>query len=154
MAGRSPRGSRPGAVWGGLAQGAKVLVDTAPIIYLLEGHPVFGPRFAGLFEAESRGELAIAISTVTVAEVLVGPLQAGQETLARRYEKALLAFEVVALDAALAVQAARLRARYRLKLPDAIQLATALEIGAAALVTHDRDYARVEGLQIVYGDAA
>lgn len=144
----------PAAGWCGIAPGSKVVVDTAPIIYLLEDHPVLARRFVGLFEAAARGELAIAISTVTLAEVLVGPFQAGQEALARRYERALLAYEVVVMDNALAVQAARLRARYRLKLPDAIQLATALEVGAASLVTHDRDYARVRGLRIIYGDGA
>ena len=30
---------------------ASVLVDTAPIIYVLEGHPRFAQRFGPLFEA-------------------------------------------------------------------------------------------------------
>lgn len=34
-------------------------------------------------------------------------------------------------------------------LPDAIQLATALEIGAWALVTHGRDFSGVEDVRIV-----
>ena len=138
--------------WAGLAPGALVVVDTAPIIYLLEDHPQFLPLFIGLFEAEAAGELQIAVSTITVAEVLTGPLRAGQDALAHRYETALSRYAVVAVDSAIAVSAARLRARYALKLPDAIQLATALELGAAALVTHDRDFARVEGLAILRGE--
>lgn len=43
-----------------------------------------------------------------------------------------------ALDADLAVLAARLRIEHRLGLPDAIQLATALSECCDALVTHDR----------------
>jgi predicted nucleic acid-binding protein len=39
-----------------------------------------------------------------------------------------------------------------LKLPDAIQLATALECSADAFVTHDRDCARVEGMRLITGD--
>lgn len=50
--------------------------------------------------------------------------------------------------------AAQLRAQYRLKLPDAIQLATALDIGAAAFVTHDRDFSRVSGVEILTNDKA
>jgi len=38
-----------------------------------------------------------------------------------------------------------------LKLPDALQLAAALDIGASALVTHDRDFAKVQGLPILTG---
>lgn len=105
--------------------GTTVLVDTAPFIYMLEDHPTLAARFAGLFEAERRGELSIAITPVSVAEVLVGPLKAGQEGLARRYERALLTYELVLIDAALAAQAARLRVRYRLRLPDALQRAAA-----------------------------
>jgi predicted nucleic acid-binding protein len=41
-----------------------------------------------------------------------------------------------------------------LKLPDAIQLATALDIGAAAFVTHDRDFSQVTGVQILMGDGS
>lgn len=37
----------------------------------------------------------------------------------------------------------------RLRLPDAIQLATALAIQARALVTHDRDFSTVEDIPII-----
>ena len=37
----------------------------------------------------------------------------------------------------------------RLKLPDAIQAAAALAIGAAALVTHDRDFKGLFELRIL-----
>jgi predicted nucleic acid-binding protein len=144
----------PDSVWCGLPPGSKVLVDTAPFIYLFEDHPQFASRFLGLFEAEAEQKLQIALSAVTLAEVLAGPFKAGQDALARRYERALNQFEVVPVGPATAVQAARLRARYALKLPDAIQLASALEIGAAALVTHDRDFSRVQGLSILLGEDA
>jgi predicted nucleic acid-binding protein len=140
-------------VWAGLPQGATVLVDTSPFIYLLESHPQFADRFVGLFEAAARGQLVIALSTITLAEVLTGPLKAGQTALAKRYEKALLQYRVVDASAPIAALAAQLRAQYRLKLPDALQLATALDIGAAALVTHDRDFSQVSGLDILTGDA-
>ena len=43
------------------------------------------------------------------------------------------------------------RQRHHDGLPDAVQLACALEIGAAAMVTHDRDFDGVEGLTILQG---
>jgi predicted nucleic acid-binding protein len=142
------------ALWGGLREGATVLVDTAPWIYLLQDHPVFAPRFAGLFEAAESGRLQVALSTVTLAEVLTGPHQSGQMALAKRYEAALSAYRLVPLTPDLAVLAAQLRVQYRLKLPDAVQLASALDIGAAALVSHDRDFSRVQGLPVLMGEAA
>ena len=48
--------------------------------------------------------------------------------------------------------AAQLRVQYRLKLPDAIQLASALDISAEALVKHDRDFSRVQGLTVLTGE--
>ncbi len=145
------RGRVSASIWGGLSEGAIVLVDTAPWIYLLEDHAEFAPRFVGLFEAAERGQIQLALSTVTLAEVLTGPFKAGQTALAKRYETALGAYQVVPLSAAVASLAAQLRVQYRLKLPDAVQLASALQIGAAALVTHDRDFSAVQGLPVLMG---
>lgn len=142
-----------GPLWCGLSEGDLVVVDTAPFIYLLEDHPDFAPQFQGLFEAQARGHLRIALSTITLAEILVGPLRHGQDTLARRYERALAGFELVPVSAEVAATAARLRATSGLRLPDALQAATAIECGAVALVTHDRDFSRLQGLRVLTGTA-
>jgi predicted nucleic acid-binding protein len=141
-------------LWAGLPIGATVMVDTAPFIYVLESHPQFADSFVGLFEAAAQGSLTLALSTITLAEVLTGPFKAGQMALAKRYEKALSQYRLVAVSAPIAALAAQLRAQYRLKLPDAIQLATALDIGATAFVTHDRDFSQVTGIDILMGDTA
>jgi predicted nucleic acid-binding protein len=132
-----------------LAEGALVLVDSAPIIYFLEGHPKFGPRFQPLFEAQGTGSIRFAVTTITIAEVLTGPIQAGNDELARRYRAILESWHVVELTSDIAESAARLRASLRLKLPDAVQAASALSVNAAALVTHDRDFSRVRSLPIM-----
>lgn len=137
------------AGWGGLSDGATVLVDTAPWIYILEDHPVWASQFVGLFEAAERGRLQLALTTVTLAEVLAGPFKAKQTALAKRYEKALGRYLVVPLSAQVAVMAAQLRVQNRLKLPDAVQLASALDIGAAALITHDRDFSKVHDFPVL-----
>lgn len=139
-------------LWADLPQGATVMVDTAPFIYVLESHPQFADQFAGLFEAAAAGNLTIALSTITLAEVLTGPFKAGQTALGKRYEKALSQYNVIPVSTPIASLAAQLRAQYRLKLPDAIQLATGLDIGAAAFVTHDRDFSQVTGVEILTGD--
>lgn len=53
------------------------------------------------------------------------------------------------LDVEVAVEAARIRPAYRLRLPDAIQVATAITSGATALVTHDGAFRRVRGLKVI-----
>jgi predicted nucleic acid-binding protein len=133
----------------GLPAQALVLVDSAPIIYFLDGHPALGPRFQPLFDAHATGKIRFVITTITVAEVLTGPLQARDEALVRRYRAILESWSPLELDVATAESAARLRATLRLKLPDAVQAASALSVNAAALVTHDRDFSRVRSLRII-----
>jgi predicted nucleic acid-binding protein len=144
----------------GLPANALVLVDTAPIIYVLEGHPQLARRFRPLFEAHEAGALQLAITTVTITEVMTGPeqakvmtgpAQARDDDLALRYSEIALQYSevfsswrVVALDYDIACRAAVLRAMYRLKLPDAVQAASAFAIDADALVTHDRDFSRLK----------
>jgi predicted nucleic acid-binding protein len=134
---------------GELPEGALALVDSAPVIYFLEGHPKFGPRFKPLFEAHGAGHLHFAVTTITIHEVLTGPLQAADDALAQRYRAILESWQPIALHADIAESAARLRASLRLKLADAVQAASALAINAAALVTHDRDFSRVHSLRII-----
>lgn len=133
----------------GLPDQALLLLDTAPIIYVLEDHAELGPRFQPLFEAHRKAELRFAVTPITIAEVLTGPLKAGDEGLARRYRAILESWQVVDFDADIAESAARLRATLGLKLPDAVQAASALAINADALVTHDRDFSRVKSLRVI-----
>lgn len=126
-----------------------LLVDSAPIIYTLEGNKRFAALFAPLFQRHANSQIVLAVTTVTIAEVLTGPLRAGEEALAKRYRAVLEAWQVVDFTCDIAESAARLRGRYGLKLPDAIQLASALAINADALVTHDRDFGNVQGMRIL-----
>jgi len=135
--------------FGDLPDQALVLMDTAPIIYVLEDRPRFAARFKPLFEAQAGGRLRFAVTTITVAEVLTGPMQSGIDALAARYRAVLQSWQVVPLDMEIAESAARLRATLRLKLADAVQAASALAINAAALVTHDRDFSRLRSLRVL-----
>ena len=132
-----------------LPPGGRVTVDSAPIIYFLEGHPEFASRYAPFFEGAEAGEHELVIATVTLAEVLTGPLRVGEEALAQRYRSALTApptWRLADLTASIAHRAARIRGASKLRLPDAVQVATALETSSIALVTSDRDYSALEGL--------
>lgn len=132
-----------------LPNGALVLVDSAPIIYVLEGHREFARRFRPIFDRHASGEMQFAVTTITVAEVLMGPIAADDEALVRRYRSVLESWRVVELSIDIAESAARLRTSLKIKLPDAIQAASALAIGADALVTHDRDFAKLSAPRVL-----
>lgn len=132
-----------------LEDGALVVVDSAPIIYCLEGHATLARRFRPIFDRHASGRMSFAVTTITIAEVLTGPLLAGDEALAERYRAVLTSWYVIELTAEIAATAARLRAALKLKLPDAVQAASALAVNADALVTHERDFSRLTALRVL-----
>ena len=105
-----------------------------------------------MFERIEAGEIVAVVSVVTLAEILAGPLRSRNEILADRYFKTLTSsssWRVQEMDSELSFTAARIKTRYRLKLPDAIQVATAIQSGSTALITHDRDFSAVDEIQIL-----
>lgn len=131
---------------------ARVTVDSAPIIYFLEGHRRLAARFAPLFDAAADGKISIFVSTLTLAEVVAGPIKAGNDILAAQYHEAMRSssnWEVVPVSEEVAMLAARIRAIRKLRLPDAIQVATAVATGSVALVSHAVDFSDVSEIRIV-----
>jgi predicted nucleic acid-binding protein len=134
-----------------LPPGAGVLVDSAPIAYVLDGHPL-AAEFEPLFTAAEDGQIRLFVTPITIAEVVAGPLGRGREAQAEQYRLAMTSgpgFTFVPLGDDTALLAARLRLRYKLKLPDAFQLAACVLNGCDALATHDRDFRRVSEVKIV-----
>src|SRR5512142_2005969 len=134
-----------------IPDGATVLVDTNPLIYFFEGHR-HADRFEAIFADIDEGRIQGLVTPITLAEIVSGPLRAGREALATRYRQVLtqtVGWSLREFDADIAMLAARLRIIHRLKLPDAIQLATAIHESCAALVTHDRDFSSVTDIPIL-----
>lgn len=130
--------------------GACVLIDTNPIVYVLEGNDL-GIPFEPLFADIEQGRIRAIVTPITVAEVVAGPLKHGKEELAERYRRALVAAKgwgLRVIDDEIAILAARIRVRQGLKLADALQLAVAIHEGCYAVVTHDRDFRDVGDIPI------
>jgi len=135
-----------------IPEGVVITLDSAPIIYYLQDHPTFAARFSPLFTATAEGRLTLAISTITLAEVMAGPFAADNEVLAMQYREVLChspGWQTIPVDESLAAEASRLRARYRLRLPDAIQVATAIVTRSWALVTHDSALGKIKDIRVL-----
>jgi predicted nucleic acid-binding protein len=129
-----------------------IAVDTAPFIYFIEQHPEHLPRIKPLFTAAAEGRMRLVTSSLTLLEVLVRPLRAGNRPLASRYEALLTrgdGLELVHADLDVIRTAAHLRARYSVSTPDAVHLAAALTRGCTAFVTNDRRLPAVPGLKVI-----
>jgi len=131
---------------------SRVFWDTNLFIYLFEGYGSFSERVRDLRRAMlARGDQLLT-STLTLGEVLVKPLEQGDEELARKYEEAVA---VTALMLPFDAKAARIYAGLRgdrsLRAPDAIQLACAAAADVDLFITNDARLhgKHVEGIQFI-----
>jgi len=121
-------------------------LDTSIFIYHVEAHPRYLPLTQELLAGVEAGWWMAITSTVTIMELTVRPWQVGRQDVAREYEALLVHFPHLTLADVtrdVARQAAQLRARYRLRPADALQVATALIHDATAFVTNDQSLVRV-----------
>ena len=138
-----------------LQLGQLVALDTAPLIYFIEEHPTYLPIVNPFFEKLDQGEITVVTSVITLSEVLVKPLRDDETKLAQQYRDILLninGLTTVEVSIAIAEKAAQLRSQYSLRTPDAIQIATALQSNATALLTNDIRFPVLPALQMLILD--
>lgn len=131
--------------------GKTIGLDTAPLIYFIEENPRYTKQLNVFFEGMDKGEYTVVTSMITLLEVLVHPLRKAQPVLASEYRSILLNSRLVTMEttAAIAETAAGLRARYGIRTPDAIQLATSITAGASLFFTNDVRLPEMEEVKII-----
>ena len=117
---------------------SRIFWDTNLFIYLIENHGDLSERVAQLRKRMIERSDNLYTSALTLGEILVKPIEAGNEVLGRRYEAALRqGATIIPLD----VDAARLYAEIRndrtIRGPDAIQLACAAQARVDLFITND-----------------
>ncbi len=134
-------------------QGVKIIfLDTAPIIYFIENHPQFSDIVEVFIEQLDQGNIQGIISPVTVAECLVNPLKNKDQKLQQDFVDFMLRQKSIRLketDVNISIKAAQITANYNLKLPDALQVATAIIAGCDSFLTNDKKLSRISELQIL-----
>jgi predicted nucleic acid-binding protein len=128
-----------------------VYLDANSIIYTVEKHPDYSPLLRALWLAAQANTIDVVSSELVLVETLVLPLKNGDKALQQAYELALLGTELRLLPITQRIlrRAAQLRATTKLKTPDALHAATALDAGCALFVTNDVGYRVVTGLPLV-----
>ena len=133
-------------------RGKTVGVDTSPSIFFIERHSSYVDLIRPFFKAVDRGDCSMVTSVITLLEVLVHPIRHGDARLADQYRKILLNsnnITTLGVTADVANRAAELRVAYRLKTPDAIQLASAVLGGAELFITGDEAFSKVSEIEVI-----
>ena len=127
-----------------------VALDTSIFIYQLEDHERYRHLTDPIFAWLERPEVAAVTSTITMMELLVQPYRNCSQQHVDEFYGLLSTFpnlQWVAPDLAIADLAARLRARHRLRTPDALQAATAVHMHASGLITNDAVFRRADSFE-------
>ncbi len=133
----------------------RIALDTNIFIYHLEANPKYLALTDYIFSwLESKGSAAVT-STITMTEVLVRPHREQDIASADKCHALLSTYpnlDWISPGLALADLAAEIRAIHRLRTPDALQAATAVQARVTAIVTNDPLFKRVADLDVMVLD--
>ncbi|RLF47094.1 MAG: PIN domain nuclease [Thermoplasmata archaeon] len=130
-------------------------LDTAPIIYFVEENEKYIGILTQFFNHLAKGAFNAVTSSLTVLEILVWPYSKRHYSLAEKYKEILVGSKhlvVMPVSIDISVEAAKLRAKYKIRTPDAIQIATAIHCGADMFLTNDLKLKKVKDIDIVVLD--
>ena len=133
-------------------RGLRICIDTAPFIYFIEKNPKYLSMLRPFFAEINAGKIDALTSTITLLEVLVLPFKTKNESLAEKYRDILLyaegltTFEIFHEVSELS---SKLRAKYSIRTPDAIQIAVGIIYGADAFLTNDSSLKKVNDIRTV-----
>jgi len=128
----------------------RIAIDTSVFIYQLEANARYLALTDSVFSWVERTGHEAVTSTITMTELLVPSYRSNDEHRVDAFYGLLSTYpnlQWIAPDLETADLAAKLRAGYRLRTPDALQAATALRAKATGLITNDPIFARVGELE-------
>jgi predicted nucleic acid-binding protein len=128
----------------------RIALDSSVFIYQIEANPRYRDLTGPIFVWLNRPDCTAVTSTITMTEVLVPAYRSGGEDRVDQFYGLLTAYATldwIAPSLEIADIAARIRATYRLRTPDALQAATAVHGRATGLITNDPVFERVAGME-------
>jgi len=130
----------------------KIALDTNIFIYLIEKNEKYVKHVKKLFDMIEKGRMYAVTSTLLYTEVLAKPFEEENQKVVDLYRVFLSTFPnliVQDVDKSISVMAAKLRAKYRIRTPDAIFLATGMVNKADAYITNDVRLKKIKEIEVL-----
>ena len=130
-------------------------LDSMTLIYLLEDKEPYASSVELALRRIEKGDHTAYVSSLVLTELLIPALRQRRYETVHRYRQFLLSFpnlQTLPLDIPTAELAASLRAKYDIRTPDAVHVATSLQNGASAFLTNDKQLSRITGIEIILLD--
>jgi predicted nucleic acid-binding protein len=130
----------------------RLFLDSAPVIYYVDMNPGYSAIMDGIFDWIKSAQIRVVTSPVTLAECLILPLRDSNLSQQQLFIDIITGQDTadfVNITSEVARTAADIRVRYRLQLPDAFQIAAALDAGCQAFLTNDAQLKRIAELKIL-----
>jgi predicted nucleic acid-binding protein len=123
----------------------RLYLDTAPIIYLVEGSPALRETMIARLTGTRAGTDLVVVSHLSRLECRVKPLRENNRPMLERYDRFFEAegVELVGTDALVWERATELRARHGLRVPDALHVACAVVHRCDRFLTNDHRLDRI-----------
>jgi predicted nucleic acid-binding protein len=128
-----------------------IALDTAIFAYVFNNHPLFGKEALSIIQKIEFGEKDGVFSGIGMIELLTGAKKSKRFSMALYYKEKILTYPnltVLGLNDGIIEIASTLRAKYGLRTPDAVHLATAIDSQAEVFYTNDRKLKRVKEIKI------
>lgn len=125
----------------------RVFLDAVSVIYMIDQNPTFGPRVIAWLSANP---CDIVSSELVRMESLILPVRLADPVRIADFEDffRVRVAEMVPLTRTVYDRAIEIRARYPFKTPDALHLATAVEVGCDVFLTNDPQLAAFTGIRV------
>ena len=132
-----------------------IFLDTAVFIYFFEKNQAYYKKLLEIFDQLYETKAQAITSIITYIELTTHPKIKGNTQLVRKYRDYLSNSENLSLfplDMNIADQVVSVRAMYKFKTPDAIQLGTATACGADYILTNDKQWLRFKEIPVILVD--
>ncbi len=119
----------------------KLFIDTSVFIYLLEDHPLYSSKIINLFDYCQKHHIELTTSSISFMEFCVKPYEQNKTEVIEHFKELLIDMDITlyTVNIEIAEIAAKLRAEYKLKSMDALQIAVKKYSESDRIVNNDKE---------------